>query len=1045
VHVRVLQTYMASPASRSLMAMIPSLIGTQMEPLRGDDPRRVGRYRLVARLGAGGMGQVFLGFSPAGRPMAVKVVHRELARDRAFLSRFRQEVASARKVSGAYTAAVVDAGDGDFPWLATTLVVGPSLSDAVEQQGPLPEVSMWRLAAGLAEALAEVHSCGLIHRDLKPSNVLLAVDGPRVIDFGISRALDGTALTGMTGTGMLVGTPAFMSPEQASGTPVGAASDVFSFGGVLTFAATGKGPFGDGSPVAMIYRVVHGEPVLADLPGALSSLVTRCMAKRPEDRATLPELMEIITANVDPVTSATSFWPEALAAFIVSYQARFTTDTQEWSATVAEQATPSAPPVPSESGATHDDQDGPATITTQTPPPASLPSVSVAPATSPTMSPPPLSPPPLSPPPLSPPPLSPPPRRPRRRVALAAGAGALAVLVGVVILVISLSSSPSHTGGRPRATVAAATNRQPPGGFGTIPAESGTPHAGTVSVAELAGAIPTWILPLVTAAANSTANVFDFDYQMWRPLYWPDGGVSAAIDPALSLAQPPVWSNGDKTVTITMNPRYKWSDGQPVSARDVAFDIDLIRAAIKENPGNWASYVPGYFPDNFASVSTPDASTLVLNLTSAVNPSWFYEDILATLQPMPAHAWAKAAAGGPLLDFTNPQNAKKIYDYLAAQSNATTTWSTNPLWRLVDGPFRLTAFDHTSGAVTMAANPSYGGPDSHEITTLNEVPFSSDAAEFSALQAGSVDVGYIPQDDVSQVPQVKSGGYAVFGYPDFGFEEALYNFKDTTGDFNHIVTQLYFRQAMAHLQDQQHYITAFMGGAGSPNYGPVPPIPASVYTPGNARNAYPFSLAAATNLLASHGWKVTTGGTDTCVSPGSGSGQCGAGIPAGTKLAFNLIYNTNPPIPQEVTALASEARQAGITITLVASNFDAIITNDDDPADPGNANKWAMEDFGGETASTYPTTFGAFNTSGSGNLGGYSDPQADTLISASVSGPDPNAVVNEAAYLTTQQPGLFQPNTDNVVAWKKTLSGPQGSFANLTDYFLTPEQWYFTS
>src|SRR6266849_6589948 len=150
-----------------------------MEPLRAEDPRQVGRYRLEARLGSGGMGQVFLGFSPAGRPMAVKVVHRELARDRAFLSRFRQEVAAARKVSGAYTAAVVDAGDGDLPWLATTLVVGPSLADAVEQLGPLPEVSVWRLAAGLAEALAEVHSCGLIHRDLKPSNVLLAADGHR--------------------------------------------------------------------------------------------------------------------------------------------------------------------------------------------------------------------------------------------------------------------------------------------------------------------------------------------------------------------------------------------------------------------------------------------------------------------------------------------------------------------------------------------------------------------------------------------------------------------------------------------------------------------------------------------------------------------------------------------------------------------------------------------------------------------------------------------------------------------------------------------------
>jgi len=315
-----------------------------MEPLRGEDPRLVGRYRLVARLGAGGMGQVFLGFSPAGRPMAVKVVHADLARDRAFRDRFRREVAAARKVSGAYTAAVVDAGEGDLPWLATTLVAGPSLADTVEQHGPLPEISVWRLAAGLAEALAEVHASGLVHRDLKPSNVLLATDGPRLIDFGISRALDGTAITG---TGMVVGTPAFMSPEQASGAPVGPASDVFSYGGVLTFAPTGSGPFGDGNPVAIIYRVVHDEPMLDGLPGALSGLVTSCLAKRPNDRATLPALMEIITANLAPATSAPSFWPESVADFIASYQARFAADTRAISALpIPERAKPTSPHEP---------------------------------------------------------------------------------------------------------------------------------------------------------------------------------------------------------------------------------------------------------------------------------------------------------------------------------------------------------------------------------------------------------------------------------------------------------------------------------------------------------------------------------------------------------------------------------------------------------------------------------------------------------------------------------------------------------------------------
>ena len=986
-----------------------------MEPLRGEDPRRVGRYRLVARLGAGGMGQVFLGFSPAGRPMAVKVVHPELARDQAFLNRFRQEVAAARKVSGAYTAPVVDAGDGDLPWLATTLVVGPSLADAVEQQGPLPEISVWRLAAGLAEALAEVHSCGLVHRDLKPSNVLLAADGPRVIDFGISRALDGTRVTG---TGMLVGTPAFMSPEQASGAPVGPASDVFSFGGVLTFAAIGSGPFGDGSPVAIIYRVVHDTPMLTGLPGALSDLVTRCLAKRPEDRATLAELMEIITANLAPVTSAMSFWPEAQADFIGSYQARFAADTRAWSPPAPEQAKPSSPdqstgrsadlPGPADAEAT---QGGPATITTERATPT---------------------------------------HGPRHRRALVAGLGALAVAILTVVVVLATALSPGHSPGRspgrsPAGSAGGGPSPQPPGGFGAIPAESGTPHAGTVSFAELPGRRPTWILPIATAAANSDFNAFGFDYQMWRPLYWPDKGVSAAIDPALSLAKPPVWSNSGTTVTITMNPRYKWSDGKPVSAEDVAFDIDLIKAAVQESASNWAYYLPGFFPGDVASMSTPDQGTLVLNLTSAVNPSWFYENQLAALQPMPAHAWAKAAASGPLLDFSDPANAKTIYDYLAAQSKAMTIWAANPLWRVADGPYQLTSFNQSTGADTMAANPSYGGPDSHEIKALNEVPFGSDAAEFNALQAGRIDVGFVPFDDVPRVQQVRSSGYNVFGYPFSGWSYAVYNFKDSTGDFNHIVAQLYFRQTMAHLQDQQQYVRAFMSGAGSPDYGPVAPIPVSPYTPDNAKsNPYPFSVPAARSLLASHGWKVIPNGTDTCVRPGPGAGQCGDGIPLGTRLTFNLVYADRAPFRQEVAALTSAAKQAGITIDPQASSFNDIITNDNDVTAPGNADKWAMEVFGGDTALTYPTTITVFNTPGVYNLGGYSDPQADKLINASVSGTNPNAVKDEAAYLTAQQPGLFQPVVDEVFAWKKTLSGPPDSFASLTRYYLPPEVWYFT-
>ncbi|MEV4445347.1 serine/threonine-protein kinase [Streptomyces mirabilis] len=230
------------------------------EMLEAGDPRQVGRYRIVARLGEGGMGRVYLGRSPGGRAVAVKVVRPELADDGDFRRRFAREVAAARRVNGVFTAGVVDADpDGSPAWLATAYVPGVPLGDAVAAHGPWPEGPVLALGAGLAEALEAIHAAEVVHRDLKPSNILLAPDGPRVIDFGISVTGEASALTR---TGVVVGTPGFMSPEQLTGKPVGPASDVFSLGAVLAFTATGAGPFGTGSAHALSFRVVYEEPDL---------------------------------------------------------------------------------------------------------------------------------------------------------------------------------------------------------------------------------------------------------------------------------------------------------------------------------------------------------------------------------------------------------------------------------------------------------------------------------------------------------------------------------------------------------------------------------------------------------------------------------------------------------------------------------------------------------------------------------------------------------------------------------------------------------------
>ncbi|MCH0542668.1 serine/threonine protein kinase, partial [Streptomyces sp. MUM 203J] len=264
--------------------------GTVFQPLEEDDPRSVAGYRLAARLGAGGMGKVYLSYTPGGRPVAIKVIRPDFAQDAEFRRRFTREVQAAQRVQGLYTAPVIDADtEAREPWLATAYVPGPSLADAVHKHGSLPVDTVLLLVAGIAEALQVIHGAGIVHRDLKPGNVLLASDGPRVIDFGIARAADATSLTS---SGVTIGTPAFMAPEQAAGSTVTPATDIFALGQVAAFAALGSPAFGEGTSHGVLYRIVHEEPALDGLPEELRELATRCLAKEPADR---PSVAEVLT------------------------------------------------------------------------------------------------------------------------------------------------------------------------------------------------------------------------------------------------------------------------------------------------------------------------------------------------------------------------------------------------------------------------------------------------------------------------------------------------------------------------------------------------------------------------------------------------------------------------------------------------------------------------------------------------------------------------------------------------------------------------------
>ncbi|MFL6118616.1 serine/threonine-protein kinase [Actinophytocola sp.] len=277
-----------SPAA-GLAQPAPPPAGPVFEPLTPEDPARAGRYRLRARIGAGSTGRVYLAYTDAGRAVAVKIVRPELAEDGEFRRRFEREVAAARQVHSLFTAQVLDADvRAARPWLAATYVPGPSLHEAVTRHGPLPVESLWLLVAGIAEALQTVQRAGLVHRDIKPSNVLLAADGPRLIDFGIAHVSDATTITR---TGITLGVPQFMAPEHVLGRPLTFAADVFALGSLAAYAATGESPFGSGVDTAVLYRVVHEPPSLGGVPGELRDLVAACLAKEPARR---PGLADVI-------------------------------------------------------------------------------------------------------------------------------------------------------------------------------------------------------------------------------------------------------------------------------------------------------------------------------------------------------------------------------------------------------------------------------------------------------------------------------------------------------------------------------------------------------------------------------------------------------------------------------------------------------------------------------------------------------------------------------------------------------------------------------
>lgn len=573
-----------------------------------------------------------------------------------------------------------------------------------------------------------------------------------------------------------------------------------------------------------------------------------------------------------------------------------------------------------------------------------------------------------------------------------------------------------------------------------IPAGAGaaSPRAlsgGTVTYAEPAATTPNYIFPMMPSAVGGDENA-NFQYLMYRPLYSFGKNGEPVLNDALSIANPARYSNGDRTVTITLK-HWKWSDGAPITVRDVTFWINLLKA----EKANYYNYVPGDFPDDLASMKTVGDYTLVLTLKSPVTPQWFSDNELTQLIPLPQHVWDRTSLTGSVgnADET-PAGAKSVWSFLNTESSKTSTYGTSPLWKVVSGPFVISSLS-AQGRAVFSANPAYSG-QKPRISTLIWEPFTSDAAEFNAVLAGTVDYGYVPFDDAPTIGRVKAAGYRIAPWPGWSINYMELNFNNPV--VGPLVRQLYIRQALQHLIDEPGYVTAFLHGYGYPTYGPTPTKPGNPFVkPAELHPAYPYDPSAAARLLASHGWKKGSSGVLTCAEPGTAAPDCGAGIAKGAPLSFNLLYTSGSTVFQdEATTFQQAASGVGVRINLSSAPFGTVI----DHALPCTAKQSSCSgqiQYWGQgwvfAPDYYPSGENFFAGGAALNSSNYNDPTANKLIEASITG---GGLGGYESYLAKQVPVLWMPVSDSQIsAIKDTLQGVGAQNPILTT---TPETWYLT-
>lgn len=542
----------------------------------------------------------------------------------------------------------------------------------------------------------------------------------------------------------------------------------------------------------------------------------------------------------------------------------------------------------------------------------------------------------------------------------------------------------------------------------------------TINYALPANFTPNWILPIGTAAHLNTNNRSIAD-SLWERLVAYDGSTGRiAWNKKASIATAADFAADNKSVTITLGDRH-WSDGKPVTSDDVRFWFDLIKA----NKTEWAGYTPGQAPDIWTSFTSVDARHFTITFDKAYNPQWMLANELSEVTPLPRHVWDKG-------------DAEKTWTYLNDAAKNISGYASNPLWKVISGPYAVKSFS-TAGKVVLTANKKYDGGEKPGIPTVNLLPFTTADAEKNALRSGSVDYGYIEATDLDQKESFTARGYEVKPWSGWAITYMPYNFNNPS--MGAVFKQLYARQAVQHSIDQASLAKVVLNGTAVPGYGPIPQGQASDFlSPVQRNNPYPFSTDTAKSLLTSHGW-TEQGGVMTCSEPA----KCGAGIAKGTKFEMGVLSQSGSTVTDNMmSAIQSSLAKTGIRFSIKTAPVNSVLSQTPPCTSGQSICKWQLSFFGTAGSwyfSAFPTGDSLFQTGGGSNFGGYSNPAVDKLISASTTSTSNQAIQDYSAALAEDLPVIWLPEpVYQVSVVRNGLGGfSQDSLANFH-----PAQWKWT-